>query len=278
MTDEDRLLQFRAIYEAEIGNFPGNDGEQAGIWFRFIAPIPEDRHQELITAVSDAWGARPGKPRLREFRQMWKRMRFATSPDRPPETVCAACHNGWLVIPVHDVRRDGRHVRYEYGKTEKVLTEVAFPCRCTKGRDLQYQMGIPDSTCDAVWDVHRDIMKSAGHKTIEAPMSKAEFFRTQAGKRCVAPNGLKWRMVFDSRKELREALSAPVAAVKAPEPTPEPVAPELVAPEPWQDRERELVGAQDTSFAFGKSVGDVVEQAMAEQAMPGGYSDDELPF
>ena len=275
MTSEEKLIAFRAIYEAELGNFPGNDSEQAGRWFRFISGVPEEKYEALMIAVSESWGSRQGKPRLREFRTVWTRMQFQTSPDRPQEAMCAACYDhGVIVIPVHDVRQDGKHLRYVFGADDGgVLTEIACPCRCSRGREKQLVLGLSDNLCNEAWGFYRDLMIAAGHKQIEAPMSKAEYLRTQPEHRCTSPNGMKWRMVFDSRKELREALSSAETQVK--EPVPDPVVPEPT-PEPWQDREFELVGVQDTSFAFGKSIGADVEQVAP--VLPGGYGDDDLPF
>lgn len=253
MTDEEMLLQFRATYEAEIGTFPGGAKEQAGRWFRFLDGVPFGRHEELVQLVSESWGSRPGKPRLREFRQAWKNLKFKEAEDKAPEAVCAACDgHGVIVLPVYDLRHNGRHMRYEFGREDVALSEVAFPCRCTRGRNMQYQLGITDALCDEAWGMHRDVMKASGHAQIEAGMSKAEFLRTQPEKACISPNGMKWRMVHDSLIGQREALSKAQAERKA-----------EAAPEP----------KPDTSFEFGENV-----ETEAAPVLPGGYADEELPF
>ena len=277
MTNEEKLIAFRAIYEAELGAFPGNDSEQATRWFRFISGIPEESYEALMIAVSESWGSRQGKPRLREFRLVWKRMQFQTSPDRPQEATCAACYgHGVVVLPVHDVRQDGKHLRYVFGSDDVgVLTEIACPCRCSRGREKQMVLGLSDNLCNEAWGFYRDLMISSGHRQIEAPISKAEFYRTQPEKRCTSPRGLMWRLMQESRKVQEKATPEPEKEPEpvVPEPTPTPTPEPEPTPEPWQDRELELVGAQDTSFAFGESVGaaDVVEQVFADL-------DDDLPF
>ena len=258
MTDEEKLLQFRATYEAEIGTFPGGAKEQAGRWFRFLDGVPFGRHEELVQIVSESWGARPGKPRLREFRQAWKRIKFAEAEDRPPDKPCTICDGaGVIVLPVYDLRHNGRHVRYEFGREDVALSEVAFPCRCTRGRNMQYQLGIPENLCDEAYAMHRDIMKAAGHAQIEEGMTKAEFFATQPEKACISPNGMKWRMVFDSQASQREALAKAEAARKAEKE-------EVPAPEP------------DASFEFGENL--AAAAVDATPVLPGGYKDEELPF
>ena len=268
MTDEEKLLQFRATYEAEIGTFPGNAKEQAGRWFRFLETVPFERHDELVQIVSESWGARPGKPRLREFRQAWRRIKFAEAEEKAPEAACAACDGaGVIVLPVYDLRHNGKHLRYEFGREDVALSEVAFPCRCTKGRNMQYQLGIPDTLCDEAWGMHRDIMKASGHAQIEAGMTKREFFATQDQKACISPNGMKWRMVHDSLQAQREALAKAEAEHKAEKEEKKAQAPKR-EPEPVAV----AVAVEDTSFDFG-------ENAPPEAPkLAGGYTEDELPF
>jgi hypothetical protein len=197
---------FIALYQAHFGPHPAarawrsDDAiatRERKIWRAEIDRI-EPRHMEQVIelmALDARERERGGKPKVSDVRTARLKIesRYATfTPGGAPRDDCCLCYgSGAICVPA--AAPDATRKAWVIGDpTKAVLHDMAFPCRCTAGKQQAAHLFrfMPADVAARAWDYLQAVLAECGEQDGDRPVSLREYLAR------AAPEGLSARALM----------------------------------------------------------------------------------